>query len=625
MDKQYEALSDVQKRYFADWKYTGNKLQKALKIGPRKPLYHDGVTLTPKEAKIVAETSSELELVPFEVSVDDARKTIGIEKWWIEFAENQGRRTGEKLLEKSPWAYRCVEIRSRALASIPWYLEPESKDLFRLLDEVNPETNWVDLIAATSADMDVFGKAFWLKVFSGNVKFLQRVNPSLVKIDADENGINGFKIDHIDEPIKRSGMVYFHTYDPNNDFEGIAPIETVRDAIEVENESNATLKEFFENRASPDLIMSLATSNPNELTRVRDKWYKDFRGKGKQHKTAFVGGNAEPHEVGYAPERLALTEVRAEARRQICAGLGVPPALVGAWEAANYATIREQRQSLYTETVLPRADYMKGVIDAELCKDFGSSKFFWKKSEIVAMQETEDDKAKRLVWFVEAKIIKPEVAAILAGFKKEDVPEPLPIPDFGQGNQNNNNNMGRETSPPPISDERKTETALRKWRKKALNSLRKGRGALCDFESDYIPDGLKAAIMNDLEEAESPEDVGEVFENYGGINAPRQEKPTSVVVNVENKMPEQKPPEVMNEIRNEIKMPDVKPPDVHVNVPEAKAAEVRVENIVTPTDPQIQITNEVTVDVPKVKRETKRIKRDPKGAIDQTDSTFEYD
>lgn len=506
-----EDLTSIQKRYFARWKYTGSPIHRLLKIGPRKPEFHNAL-VTPEEAKILEDSPSDvLELVPLVVANAPGAKTIGTERWWIDFAEQQGVQASG-LLKRSPWALRCVEIRARALASIPWTLEPGNAAFEKLLTEVNPESNWHDFIAALEADLLVYGKGFWLKIRQdGNVRFIQRQNPAFIDIDANESGIRAFKNKKTGSEIRRADMVYFHTYDPENDIEGLPPLAVVKDAIDIEYESNRTLVDFFENRAMPDYVMSLETTNDREIKRVADLWRKEFQGRGKQHKTGWIGGGGRPWEIGYAPEKLALEEVRAEARRQICGGLGVPPALVGAWEAANYATIREQRQSLYTETIIPRSDYVAGVINAELASEFGAPKFKWHHEKIVAMQETEDQKAKRLVWFVQANILKPEAAARMSGFSKDDVPEPMPVPSQF-GNNNNNNNMGRETSPPPMSDERKVnahycQDDLRKWRRKIENY----GDPLVEFRSKFIPDPVKQGIREALQDKNT--DIDAVFDS----------------------------------------------------------------------------------------------------------------
>jgi hypothetical protein len=154
---------------------------------------------------------------------------------------------------------------------------------------------------------------------------------------------------------------------------------------------------------------------------------------------------------------------------------------------------------------------MAGVINAELSPLFGDAEFRWDFTKVDAMQDTEDARTKRLIWLVDGRVIKPEVAAEELGYDPDDVPEPMPVPDFGNS-ADNNNNVGRASSPPPTSDDRKTDTALRKWRRKSLNRLRDGKSALCNFESEFVSQILNDAIKAQLEGVETPEEAHEVFE-----------------------------------------------------------------------------------------------------------------
>ena len=504
-----DTRTDEQKessQYFSHWKYTGPFGR--FSIGNRTAVYK---TVSETEAVAMAQAGESID-IPLMVT-QDAKKAITFQEFNRLFASGVGDPSAYRLVKRSPWALRCIDIRAKSLASIPWDIwsgdspVADNHPYKRLLIEVNPEMNWSDLMTATESDMSVFGWAVWVKL--GNGQLLQRRNPSTLDVIADKMGVKEFRQRDGGRPIPRSATVYFHNYDPEADFGGMSPLESVRAPIEVEIAANDHLKQFFINKAMPDYIMALETNNTNEITRIAEQWKRQFRGGDNQHKTGWVGGGAKPHMVGYAPKDLALAEVREEARRQICAGFGVPPALVAAWEAANYATIREQRQSLYTEVLFPEARYMAGVINAELSPLFGDVEFRWDFTKVDAMQDTEDARTKRLVWLVDGRIIKPEVAAAELGYDPADVPEPLPVPDFGP---NNNNNIGRDTAPPPVSDDRKSEAALRKWRRKALNRLRDGKIALCDFESQYISETLSGAIKGQLEGIETPDGVHEVFE-----------------------------------------------------------------------------------------------------------------
>ncbi len=507
-------------KLFSHWDYTGNRAQKALKIGPKKAFYHN-YEASELRAAFDAGESVELDMSRL-VKVTD-RKAIPVHQWMLNYAE-ESLSSPAGLVAQSPWAFRCIDIKSKTMAAIPWGIFKDGEevegpnDYKDRLEKVNPEMNWPDLAMATAADLDVYGKAFWLKVRNDSqVIGLRRLNPSTIKIDADERGIKQFNQvlpKGGTNEFTRQDVVFFHLYDAENDFGGVAPLQVAKRAIKIDLAADSHLEEFFLNKAMPDYIMSLETTNVEEIKRVAEAWKREFAGKGSQHKTGWVGGGATPHQVGYAPDELALKEVRDETRKQICSSFGVPPALVGATEAANYATIREQRQSLYTEIQIPTAKYIEGVINAELSPEFeGGYEFQWKMDEIPVMQEEVNSRAKRLTWLKEAGIIKPEVAALEMGYIEADVPEPAAIPTA------RNNNFAKETVDvrDSLREEKKglmnkTEKALRKWRQKCKNNLQKGKKALCTFTSVYVDDTLTEAIKAQLEDAEDLDAVYDVFE-----------------------------------------------------------------------------------------------------------------
>lgn len=517
-----DTRSDSEKEasaYFDHWKYVGSPIQRWLRIGPRKAFYRDGAAVGETQ-----EIEIPLTVVGLSEPPGTRQKGVTLQQWMLDFADQAGREeTGAAaLLKKSPWAYACVDVRARALAAIPWGIfrdteEQVNHDMAVRLREVNPELNWLDLIAQTESDMCVFGKAYWRKIRAGrNVKWLMRLNPATITPNATAAGIASFRQQLPSgetKDYKRGDVVYFHLYDPLNDLGSIAPLGVCQKAIEIEVEADKHLKEFFENHAMPDYVISLETTNPNELKRLSDQWKKDFAGEGKQHKVGWIGGKGKPESIGYAPEELALEIVRAECRREICGTLGVPPALVGAWEAANYATIREQRQALYTEKIIPEAEYIAAVINAELAPEFDAAiEFRWKFDKLAVIQEDISNRSKRYAWEVQAGIISPDAAAARLGYRPDEVPDEPPAP--------RNNNFGAEGSSPNFGGEgpqagvrEGRQKDLGTWRRKAIKRLKDGKELDFEFKSGFIPGELAASIVDGLAYAKTPEEVGAVFES----------------------------------------------------------------------------------------------------------------
>lgn len=459
----------------------------------------------------------------FDVDVDSKRALTSIPGWaqrQLAMEERGGKLSS--LYGESVWAYRCINIRADAIAAIPWrILEGEDEldqdnDLVTLLTEVNPEQNWLDLIRDTEADLNIYGKAYWLKVRNESGTSvplgLQRLNPSTMKEKADRFGVSHFiqTIDGEDEEFDRDDIVYFRTYDPNNDFGGTSPLDIVRRKIASETEADRYLTDFFKNFAIPPIIFTTKEDvREEELKKAERNWIRTLAGRGNRHKVKFTNKGITPKEIGYSIKDLAMDTVREEIRREICAGFGVPMPMAGASEAANYATMTEQRKYLYTETTIPRAKYIQGVINAELIKEFGDGLHFEFVFDALSVLQPDKQKEREsYARLVEAGVLKPEVAAEALGFSPEDAAEPQDILE----RQINRRTVDQYDG---ITEKDLMKDDFIKFRRKARRRLKEGSDdAFVNFKSDFIPDHVIDEIQGRLSSAETPDDVNEIFDDY---------------------------------------------------------------------------------------------------------------
>ena len=78
----------------------------------------------------------------------------------------------------------------------------------------------------------------------------------------------------------------------------------------------------------------------------------------------------------------------------------------------------------------------------------------------------------------------------------------MPMPDFTEKEPEEE----KEEKSSPLCDD------LEKWRRKALNRLKREKSADCEFVSDNIPHTMTEAIKVTLESAESGDDVNALFD-----------------------------------------------------------------------------------------------------------------
>ena len=451
---------------------------------------------------------------------DTVKTIISIPGWAERSTDKRAVTTGQlaSTYKSSVWAYRCINIRSDAAQSVPWAIRrgdeslPASHPAVRVIREVGPEMNWSDLIRATEADLNTYGNAYWLKQRSlaGKVGALLRLNPATVAVESDQRGISAFvqELKGVRTSFERGDVVYFRTYDPTDDLSGMPAMEVAMQAANAGISAATYTAAFFENYAIPPLLMTTEQSiGDAEMSRIKAWWDRWFRGAKRQHRVGIMGSGLKPHVLGYSTKDLALSEVLAEVRRDICAAFGVPPALAGAWEAANYATMQELRKCFWQDTMIPRLDYVAAVLEAELLPEFEPGlEWRWKYGEIEALASDLRDEAERHAVLVQAGIENPGAAATALGVEPASV---LP-------------------APPAPSPNGALRTDLDKWQRKAIKRLKDGRSALCEFDSEHIPVPERARIMRGLLAAVNVDEVRAVFK--GDETLPIVSNPAESVV-----------------------------------------------------------------------------------------------
>jgi len=440
------------------------------------------------------------------------------------------------------WAYRCIKLRADAVAGVPLVLVERDgtpladHPLLALLRLPGSQrgaglrAGLGDLLRATEAAYNIWGVAYWLKVLppgarGAGVRSLAWLNPQTVETLSDPaRGVVGYR--------QRAGsqgreypaeeVIAFRNFDPLDDLGGLSPLAVALDAINAELNASRYVAAFFANDARPaGLLSTEAVLHEPDIERVHAWWERLFKGAANRWKTGIVGGGLKWTQISFPPGELALPDLRAEDRRAICAALGVPPGLAGAWEAATYATAREQKASFYEDTVLPQLSYYADVLNAALLAHYPElrargARLAWDTDRIAALRETASDRARRLAALYQAGVITRDEARGELGF-----------PALGEGGDPPGSGDAEPAPPGPDTVQQAIKAELARWERFAVKRLKAGR-PLRDFRSTLIPAALWGEIADGLASAGTPEDVHEVFgEALEGMGEGQREETTS--------------------------------------------------------------------------------------------------
>jgi len=314
----------------------------------------------------------------------------------------------------SLWAYRCITIRGQNVAKIPLQVKTHDGqfvDVDGRAVETRPSkiasqhilqqflgSGNTRLIRQTEYDMCIWGHSFWEPSQEG----IQRLSPWTIEIDKDEYGIQGYrqKLNGVTTAEwEADELVYFYDFDPLDDTGTVSPLAMALRAIDVEISLADYVKAFLDNDAVPaGLLLSDEEIDENEKSRLELWWNKLFQGPQQRGRVGILGGGIRFEQLGASLGDLALSDLRREVRKEVCAAFGVPTTLALADDSANFATAREEHLGLYENTIIPALDLIVDTINGQLVPMFDRDlKVVMELSHITVLQAAKETLSSRLV------------------------------------------------------------------------------------------------------------------------------------------------------------------------------------------------------------------------------------
>jgi HK97 family phage portal protein len=287
------------------------------------------------------------------------------------------------------WVYACVRTIAQAAAAVPvrvWHLEPDGskypagpeEPLCRLLARPNPRQSFPELMEATLVSLELAGNAYWAleRDGSGRVAEIWPMRPDRVKILPGRSLVQGYiyEVNARQVAFRPEEVIHFRYFSPGDDFYGLSPLSAAADSVATDLYALAYNQAFFRRGARPEgVITSQVELSDEELQRLRAQFEELYAGLDKAHRVLILGSDLQWQTLGVAPKDADFLEQRRLAREEICAVFGVPPAVVGIYQYANYANAELQRKLFWSDTVLPKLQRVAGVLNEQLAPLFSSA------------------------------------------------------------------------------------------------------------------------------------------------------------------------------------------------------------------------------------------------------------
>lgn len=145
--------------------------------------------------------------------------------------------------------------------------------------------------------------------------------------------------------------------DPLATYRGMSWLTPVIREVQNDNLMAAHKRKYFENAATPNLIVRLAREvTPEAFGKFKAKMESSHRGVENAYKTLYLGGGADVSVVGSDFQQMDFSSVQGAGETRIASAAGVPPIIVGLSEglkAATYSNYGQARRRLADGTIHP--------------------------------------------------------------------------------------------------------------------------------------------------------------------------------------------------------------------------------------------------------------------------------
>lgn len=243
-----------------------------------------------------------------------------------------------------------------------------------LLERPWPGATTADLLARMEQDSTLAGGFFGTRrpgrdgrerIVRMRPDWVTMVLGSYEKPDLEAFDLDAELIGYIYQPPGGRGEVllpeevchYAPVPDPVASYRGMSLLQAVVRDIEGDLAATTHKLRFFENGASPNMVVTMdASVTPEVFERFKAKMDAKHSGAMNAYRTLYLGGGADVKTVGNSFQEMSYKAIQAMGETRVAAALGVPPIIVGLSEglaSATYSNYAQARRRFGDGTLRP--------------------------------------------------------------------------------------------------------------------------------------------------------------------------------------------------------------------------------------------------------------------------------
>ena len=461
----------------------------------------------------------------FETSAS-TKSAIAIPAWAQQMIDNGGElNTTVDAYNKTPQLYRAVQMRSNAIASIPFVITKGNKPVPWMYPQSLPK-----LLFEMEASLLVSGAAYLLKLqpaTGGNRTVgLQVLMPASMTVEYDYHSKQVLFTQQIRNqrfgPWTADRLVYMREFSFVDEVgAGLAPAKVALHAASLRQSMSDFARGFFSSGGQPLTLLSMqGNPPPTEIERTEKFFRRTMAGVRNAWRVLAVRSEVTVTPITPQLSSMAMEELQTVTTREIAAAFGIPLSLLTS-DSANYATAVSDQRLFYDNTVKARIALYETALNEQLLHETQTEIQFTPES-LSIYQEDEAERSGALVNMVNAGVPLRDAMLIL-GYSVEEVTgidatmeavsnaAPVAvikkkIPATVSLQEQLSNEYANATHAQQVKSE------LRTWQRVTAKSIERGR----EFECLQIPSELEIFIKSHLQESDAY--LEHVFED-GGVKS----------------------------------------------------------------------------------------------------------
>ena len=296
--------------------------------------------------------------------------------------------------KKNVIVYRCVQLISRALASVDWTLQDGDEtlrehEILDLMNKPNSKQYKTTFIEEAVSYLLLSGNCYVMakRDDGGNPKSLYLLRPDRITV-IPGNGefplayqyqtATKKRLFEVNQETGECDILHIKLFNPLDDWYGMSPIEAAMGSINQHNSIAQQNTSFLQNGGRPSgALMYKSSIDPQKRSELKDNLRNLYEGGRNAGKILLLEGNFEWKEMGLSPKDLDFISGKELAAKEIALAFGVPNILVGSMSSATFANYKEARYNFWEETLIPLLNIVAGEFSNWLQAIFKTDLKLW--------------------------------------------------------------------------------------------------------------------------------------------------------------------------------------------------------------------------------------------------------